>query len=61
MLEVLFGKSWPQADPEGVLHYLVGHRQLARHSVLLVLHVRLASQVACEQQPRTDLLRIQVT
>ncbi|MNH27751.1 hypothetical protein D3C79_878740 [compost metagenome] len=28
---------------------------------MLVLHVRLASQVACEQQPRTNLLRIQVT
>ncbi|MOA08828.1 hypothetical protein D3C78_1286250 [compost metagenome] len=61
MLQVSLAEARPQTDPEGVLHDLVGHRQLTRHSVLKPFQIRLASQVAGKQQTRADILRIKVT
>src|SRR4051812_45513939 len=50
VVELLRAQARPDAEPEGLVHHDVGVGQLAAHAEVAADHVRLAREVAGEQQ-----------
>src|ERR1700735_8597 len=46
------------ADPEHMVHHIVGVGQTSNHAILAAVVCRLASQVPSKQEPGADLLRL---
>src|SRR5215470_15295455 len=59
-IEHLFGDARKHADPERVVHDPVGVREASRNAVVAADHRRLSRQIAGEQQPRADLVLIEI-
>ena len=56
-----FADTRPHADPERIVHKLVGVRQFANDAILDVAESGLARQVASEQQARADFMILEIS
>lgn len=58
LLQHVFREGGLDADPEGVIHDVIGLGQVAADALVLVLHVGLTAEVASEEQTGADFFMV---